>query len=361
MDKKIVLNGSIIHENPTGLGVYAINVFKEFEKSKSNIRVLAAIDIEDMNVEKINKYVKPSYKKIGAIARFLWTQLVLPMKLKKDDVVYHPFQYLSLFTKNKQIITIHDLIPLYYPKVAKHQNFYYKYIMPMLLKKAYKIVCISENTKNDLKKFYDVENDKIEVIYNGYDSKLFNKKNLKPEVLEKYNINSDYMVIVGGGYKHKNLEIAIKAFIEVKETEKYKLVIVGGNSAYIREVKELVKEMKLENRVLFVGYVPDKDLKYLYAFSYAFIYPTLYEGFGLPILEASACGTVVLCSNNSSLPEVYGNSALSFNPMDMEDIKEKIKLIIKDKNLRGDLIVKSEENLKRFSWEKTVEKIEKLI
>ena len=361
MDKKVVLNGSIIHENPTGLGVYAINVFKEFVKVNKNTRILAPIDIEGLEVEKINRFVKPSYKKRGAIARFLWTQLVLPLKLKKNEVAYHPFQYLSFFTRHKQIITIHDLIPLYYPKVAKHQNIYYKYIMPILLKKAYKIVCISENTKKDILKFYNVEEEKVEVIYNGYDKKLFNKENLDKSVLKKYNLDSDYMITVGAGYKHKNLEVIIKAFNEISEVSRFKLVIVGGNSPYIKDLKEFVRKLKVEEKVEFLGYVSDEDLKSLYAFSYAFVYPTLYEGFGLPILEASACGTVVLCSNNSSLPEVYNDSALSFDPKDIEDIKEKLKVIIKDKELRKRLITKSEENIKRFSWGKTVKEIENLI
>ena len=363
MDKKVVLNGSIIHEKPTGLGVYAINIFRELTKSDKiqSVRVFSPVDIEEIEVEKINKFVKPSYKKYGAIARFLWTQLVLPFKVKKDETIYHPFQYLSFFTSNKQIITIHDLIPLYYPKIARHQNFYYKYIMPILLKKADRIICISENTKKDLEKFYKLDTSKIKVVHNGYDKELFNKNNLDISVRKKFNLEEDYMIMVGAGYKHKNLEKVIKAIKNLEQNYEMKIAIVGGNSKYIEELKELVNKLNLNDRISFLGYVSDNELKSLYAYAYAFIYPTLYEGFGLPILEASACGTVVVCSNNSSLPEVYGNSALSFDPSNIIDIEEKIKIIIDNKELRESLIEKSSENIKRFSWRKTVESIEEVL
>ncbi len=358
MGKKIIVNGSIIHEKPTGLGIYAINIIKELSKDK-NIEVYSPVDIDGVDIKKTSKYVKPSYKKIGGLMRFLWTQFVLPFKGEKDDIIYHPFQYLSFFSRKKQIITIHDFIPIYYPNVAKHQNIYYKYIMPVLIKRAYKIICISENTKKDLISLYNVDVDKVKVIYNGYDENLFNNKGINEEVIKKYKLNKPYMVMVGAGYSHKNLEVVIEAFKSLKE-EKLELVIVGGNSDYIVKLKELVKKYQLEN-IIFTGYVPDKDLKDLYGNSEAFLYPTLYEGFGLPILEAQACGTAVICSNNSSLPEVYGNSAISFNPEDVNSVKDAIKILIKDNELRGKLIKEGYKNIKRFSWGKTASEIKKII
>lgn len=355
MDKKIIINGSIIHENPTGLGVYALNVIKQL--NKKNIEVYCPIEIQGIKVNKISKYVKPSYKKLGAIARLLWTQFVLPFKGDRDAVIYHPFQYLSFFTKRKQIITIHDFIPIYYP-VANHQKLYYKYVMPVLLKKADKIICISENTKKDLEKFYSVDKNKVKVIYNGYEESLFNK-DIDKEVLEKFNLKNPYMIMVGASYSHKNLDSVIKAFKNIEGN--LDLVIIGGNTNYLKELKNLVKEMKLEKKVKFLGYVSDENLKDLYGHSEAFIYPTLYEGFGLPILEAQACGTVVICSNNSSLPEVYKNSAISFDPKNIEDIENSIKKVFEEKELREQLIEKGAENIKRFSWKKTTKEILELI
>lgn len=355
MTNKIVINSSILHEQPSGLGVYAKNVVKEIYKYDNTIRVLSPVEIDGIKVEKINKYVKPSYKKIGGLLRLLWTQLVLPFRVKKDEIIYHPFQYLSLFTRKKQVITIHDFIPLYFPEVAKHQNKYYKIMMPILLKKAYKIIAISENTKEDILKFYDVDESKIKVIYNGYDNELFSENNVKENILEKYNINYDYMIMVGASYPHKNLEIAIEAMVDLKED--CKLVVVGKDSEYILKLKELSSKLKVEDKIKFIGYVSDEDLPTLYNKSKAFVYTTLYEGFGLPILEAMGCKTAVITANNSSLPEVYGDSALVFENNNAKDLQKKMEMILTDETLRENLIEKSIENVKRFSWEKTSKEI----
>lgn len=355
MTNKIVINSSILSEQPTGLGVYAKNVIKEMYKIDNNIRVLSPVDIDNVKVEKINKYVKPSYKKLGGLVRLLWTQFLLPFKVRKDEIIYHPFQYLSLFSRKKQIITIHDFIPLHFPEVAKHQNRYYKFMMPLLLKKAYKIIAISENTKKDILKFYKVDERKIEVIPNGYDKELFNIKNVKDKVLEKYNIDYDYMIMVGASYPHKNLELALEAMVNLNSA--CKLVVVGKDSQYILKLKELAKKLNIEGKIKFIGYVPDEDLPTLYNKSKAFVYTTLYEGFGLPILEAMGCQTVVLTSDNSSLPEVYGDAALVFENNNAKDLQKKMELILNNESLREELIKKSKENVKRFSWKNTSKKI----
>lgn len=359
MAKKIVINSSILNKSPSGLGVYAKNVIQELYKLNENVRVLSPVEIPGVEVEKINKYVTPSYRRIGGLVRLIWTQIVLPFKVKKDDLIYHPFQYLSLFSRAKQIITIHDFIPLLYPEVAEHQNKYYKYLMPILLKKAEKIVCISENTKSDLLNHYKVDESKVTVIYNGYDSKLFNIKNVDKNILKKYYIDYNYMILVGAAYPHKNLELALEAIKEMDNC--CKLIIVGKDSKYILKLKKITEDLKIEDKVNFIGYVPDEDLPTLYHYSKCFIYPTLYEGFGLPILEAMACGTAVLCSNNSSLPEVYGEGALTFKNNDKRDLREKMSLIMEDENLRQALIDKSFDNIKRFSWQKTAEEVYELM
>jgi glycosyltransferase involved in cell wall biosynthesis len=361
MDKKIYVNGTILHETPTGLGVYAKNILKVFAKDKRPVKVFSPIPIKGLEVIEVTKYVKPSYKKKGGIVRLLYTQLVIPFKIKKGDILYHPFQYLSLLASGKQIITIHDLIPLYYPEVAKHQYKYYKYFMPLLLKKAHKVICISENTKEDLLKFYNIDESKVKMIYNGYDKELFNEENVNEETLKKYNIDYPYMVMVGASYPHKNLDSAIKAFKELKDKKGSKLIIIGKTCAYIEKLVALTKKLNLQSEVIFLGYVEDEDLKTLYNKSKAFVYPTLYEGFGLPILEAAACDTLVLCSNNSCLPEVAGDGAIMFNPESIEEIREAMEKAIEGGDFIEEIKKKAKENLKRFSWEKTGREIFDLI
>ena len=360
MSKKVYINATILDERPTGLGIYIKNIILKLKDKNIDFKVFCPINLEGVNVIKTTEKLKTTYKKRGGLVRFLWTQFVLPFKVKKNDIVYHPFQYLSILSRSKQIITIHDFIPLYYPEVAKHQYYYYKIVMPILLKKAHKIVCISENTKNDVVKFFNVDEDKLIKIYNGYDEKLFNTNAIKDNVLNKYNTDKPYFISVGAGYSHKNLETALKAFKNVTESNLCEFIIVGKDSDYINKLKVLCKELKIEEKVRFVGYVPDEDLPTLYNKAIAFVYPTLYEGFGLPILEAMACGTVVLCSNNSSLPEVYGDAAISFDANDIQEIEKSMNLILSNKDESIRLIELSKKRIAMFNWNITANEIIKL-
>ena len=361
MSGKLFINGTILDERSTGLGVYVKNVVSKLKEKDENFTVFCPINIEGVDVVKTTEKLKTSYKKKGGLVRFLWTQFVLPFKVGKNDIVYHPFQYLSLFSRAKQIITIHDFIPLYYPEVAKHQYYYYKFIMPILLKKAYKVICISENTKNDVLKFYNIDSDKLVKIYNGYDRELFNVNNVREDILEKYNITRPYFIAVGAGYSHKNLETALNAFSKIVNKFDSEFVIVGKDSNYILKLKELVKKLHIEKQVKFIGYVPDEDLPTLYNKSKAFVYPTLYEGFGLPILEAMACETVVLTANNASLPEGYGDAALDYDAKDEKEIVNKMKLVLTDSKLREKLIELSKKQIAKFTWDNTAEGVVKIV
>lgn len=372
MGKKLYINATILHEKPSGLGVYTENIIKCLRDGKVEMEVFAPIDIEGVKVLKTTKYVKPSYKKKGGLIRFLYTQFVLPFKVHGDAIIYHPFQYLSLLSRKKQVITIHDFIPLYYKEVAKHQYKYYKYIMPLLLKRAYKVICISQNTKDDLMKFYNISEDKVHVIYNGYNNEIYNTNNVEnaQQVLkENYNIDYPYIVMVGAEYVHKNIRRAMEAFSKVENRRNTKLVLIGKDSEYIRGLKEYAKELNIEQEVKFVGYVPTEHLKALYYRADAFLYPTLYEGFGLPVLEAWGCDTLVLCSNNSSVKEIAGEGAITFNPESVEEISEAITKAIEGQNPESKELNeeikkfkdKARENLKNYNWEKTSKEILKVI
>ena len=358
----IYINGSILDETPTGLGVYAKYMITKLKNLDANIKVFCAVGIDDIEVVKISRFVKPKYKKLGGLCRFLWTQLVLPFRVNKEDTIYHPFQYLSLFSRSRQIITIHDFIPVQFPEVAKHQFYYYKYIMPHLLKKAEKVICISENTKSDIISFYNMDESKIQVIYNGFDTEQFNDKtNESDNILEKYNIDYKYILMVGASYKHKNLETVIKALKTIEQQCNYKILIIGKESDYVAELKKLSLELELSDRVKFLGYVEGAELPLFYKHAEIFAYPSLYEGFGFPLLEAMACGTAVISSNSSSLPEVTSDSALLFDPRDEKQLADEIVELMTNEALKEELVLKGKQNVQRFSWDYTAEKIYKII
>lgn len=353
----IYVNASILDEKPSGLGVYAKNVIGHLAALDPSVKVFCPIPLENAPVCRINRFVKPSYKKLGAVARLGWTQCVLPLKTRKTDTVYHPFQYLSLLSPSRQVMTIHDFIPLYYPQVARHQYHYYRFVMPLLLKRADKVICGSENTRQDVLKFYDCDAAKLFVVLDGYDGALFNEAVSREGVLAKYGIAYPYILLVGAGHEHKNLHRVIRAYKALGSGADCKVVIVGGHSPYAGRLREIVRSLSLESQVIFAGYVPDADLPAFYAGARCFAYPSLYEGFGLPVLEAMACGAPVICSNTSSLPEVAGQAALMFNPKDEEDIRHCLERVLTDAALGATLRDRGRERVKPFSWEATAKGI----
>lgn len=353
----LYVNASILHETPSGLGVYTKNVTEFLARLEPALKVFCPMDLERVTVSRITPLVKPSYRKLGAMARVAWTQGVLPFRTGNNDTIYHPFHYLSLLSRARQVMTIHDFIPLHFPKAAPHQYHYYRRVMPLLLKRADRVICDSENTKQDVVKFYGYEPERLSVVPLGYDREQFNEDARRDGVVARYGINRPYILMVGALYPHKNLDRVIRAYSALAGRVDADIVIVGGDSPYLASLRSLAQSLKLEARVHFAGYVPDADLPSFYADAACFAYPTLYEGFGLPILEAMACGTPVLCSNTSSLPEVAGDAALMFSPMDEDEITHCLERVLTDTSLRDGLRNRGRENVKRFSWEATAKAI----
>lgn len=353
----LYINGSILDEHPTGLGVYTQNMIRHLASLEKPFTVLAPVAIDAVDVSRIGRYVKPRYGKLGGLLRFLWAQCILPFKLKKTDVVYHPFHHLSFLARAKQVITLPDLIVLHYPRVARHQYWYYKLVMPFLLKRAAHVICISENTKRDAVRFFGLRDDQISVIYGGYDEDRFVPEGGDDAVRARYGAHDAYVLIVGVTYEHKNVHTAIKAYGKIKDAAGCKMLIAGGPSPYRRALERLVAENHLEEDVVFLGYVPDADLPALYRHAACFVYPSLYEGFGLPVVEAMACGAPVLCARSSSLPEVAGDAALFFDPADADDLGAQLLRAVNESDVRTRLHEKAKANLQRFSWRRAAQEV----
>ncbi|MED4941223.1 glycosyltransferase family 1 protein [Heyndrickxia coagulans] len=358
---KIGINATILDDRPSGLGIFSINIIKELieiidnESDEIIIYTSAGEQFVNKNVEvrNISKFIQPRNGKLGGILRFLWNQFVFPIKTKKDniDVVYVTTHHGSFFINSPQVITIHDLLPIIFPKQHKLQYYYFKYIVPKLLKKTKFLVTVSNNTLKDIVKNYGYKKDNIEVVYNSFD-----KNHFTPQKSSKFKDKiGNYFLFLGASYPHKNLENAILSFINIKQ--KYpdiKLVIAGGK----REYRDFVIN-KLDRRgsdltgIEIIDYVKYDDLPCLYSNAIALLYPTFYEGFGIPPLEAMASGCPVIVSNTSSLPEVCNNAAYYINPGSVSDISSALEEFILNKELRAGLIEKGFENIKRFSWKKS--------
>jgi glycosyltransferase involved in cell wall biosynthesis len=277
------------------------------------------------------------------------------LSFKKNYNLFHsPHFVFPIFNPGKIILTIHDLTPLLFPDIFSLQARTYMKIMIWLSKfKADKIITVSQNTKDDLVEMFNYNPKKIKVIYNGVDNsyKIIDNKKLISEIKDKYDTGKDFLLYVGNIKPHKNIPVLLKALSNIDKQNK--LVIVGKRDKAYDEIFDIIDQNNLEDRIIFTGFVPDKDLILLYNAATLFVYPSLYEGFGLPPLEAMACGTPVITSNVSSLPEVVGYAAITVDPYNINGLAEEINKVLGNEVLQKAMIKKGIERAKEFTWEKT--------
>jgi glycosyltransferase involved in cell wall biosynthesis len=311
-------------------------------------------------VDKKNEYIL--YRREQKSLFPFWTYLKLPKEIKKDkpDILFMPIQATPFFKKPKNlklIITVHDLAFLLFPK---HFTFKDRFLLNFHTKRAVKmadkIIAPSEATKKDIIKFYKIDENKIEVVYHGVNSIKYQVSGIKQDF--KKNIN---ILFVGTIQPRKNLVKLIEAFELLKTRYKlcvisYKLIIAGGKGWMADEVYKKAKESKFSDEIIFTGSVSDDELADLYKNAEIFVMPSLYEGFGLPVLEAMSYGVPCVVSDNSSLREIAGDSALLVDAHNSNDIAEKINILLNDEELRKDLSHRGLENIKKFSWIKAAEK-----
>ncbi len=305
----------------------------------------------------------------------LWTQggLALQTFIDNMDILFVPAHTLPLIRKYglKTIITVHDLGSEYLPLMHQvKQRFYLSLMQNYQLKTATKIIAVSKATREDLVKKMGIDPKKISVVYEGYDREKFKPKAAKFKVnqtIKKYNLTyHNYFLFVGTVQPRKNLERLIKAFKQfLANGDGFEQLVVVGLKGWMSEgIYNLPKQLGIENRVKFLGYVPDKDLPVLYSSAIALTFPSFFEGFGLPLLEAQASLCPVITSNASSMPEIAGEGAILINPFNIEDITRAM-IEVRIKKTRMKLIKAGLKNIKRFSSEKcaaqTLSVFEKLI
>ena len=348
---KIAVDARMI--NMSGIGTYIQNLMKnncydialgkkdEIKKIDNKVETIEF----DSPIYGIKEQLKFPYKEI---------------KNAKIDILHVPHYNIPIFYSGKMIVTIHDLTHLIYPEFLpnKFAYFYAKFMIWLALKKATKVITVSNNTKKDILQRFKVDPNKIEVVYNGVGEEFVKKE--KKEIYYLYNkfsIPKDKKIImyVGNLKPHKNLERLLEAYSKIENKEDTCLLLVGKAFEKYNVLEEKEQELNINMQVIHTGIVTQEELVDLYNLADLFVFPSLYEGFGLPILEAIACGTPVICSNTSSLPEVGGEYVDYFNPLDIKDIKVKM-----EKNIIHTKKNNSFEIQGKFDW-KNVSKLTKEI
>lgn len=290
-----------------------------------------------------------------------WFDFKIPFILKKikADVFVSPDGYASLTTKVPQCMVIHDLGFLHYPEAYKKSHIpYLKRNTPKFLKKAKTIATVSQFSKDDVLKHYRISSDKINVVYSGV------KNNFRPlpfdertRVKEKYTGGCEYFIYVGAIQPRKNLVRLLKGFSVFKKRmqSSMKLVLAGRMAWKNEEFTKLLNTYKYKTEVLLTGYVPEEEIVSLVGSAYALVYPSLFEGFGVPVVEGMRSGVPVLTSAKTSMEEIAGDAALYFDPEDHSDIADKMMLIYKDEDLRKQLVEQGRTRAEEFTWERSAE------
>ena len=301
----------------------------------------------------------------STLQRISWENIGLKFKARKEnlDILHIPGFAGPVFNgKYKKITTVHDLIGMVYPQnLGFVSRFYWQRWLPFCVKNSDFIIADSENTKKDIVQFLNVPENKIRVIYlaAGLSFIKFHENSSKRELLnEVYNITSKYILNVGTIEPRKNIVRLIEAFdLYIKETadKELNLVIAGKKGWDYEKCHRKVVELDLAEKVIFCDYVSDEHLPILYNYAEALVYPSFYEGFGLPVLESMSCGTPVICSKVSSLPEICGESALYVDPKNVNSIKDALIEMFSDYNIRESLSVKALKQASKFSWDKTIQ------
>jgi glycosyltransferase involved in cell wall biosynthesis len=279
------------------------------------------------------------------------------LKKVKADVFISPDGFCSLTTKIPQITVIHDLAFLQYPKAIKKSHlWYYKRYTPKFIAKSKAIVAVSNYTKQDIVGTYKISNEKITVIYNAANA-LFKPLDWKLQevVKEQYTNGKEYFVCVTSIHPRKNVMNLLKAFSIFKKWQKcnMKLVLVGRLAWKNNAFEKLLATYKYKEDVVLLGHQPNYKVAPIIGAAYCAVYPSLFEGFGVPIIEAMQCHIPVITSNNSGMLEAGGDAALYANPQDIEDIAGQMQKIYKDETLRSQLIEKGKQHVQSFNWEQS--------
>lgn len=345
----VVVNARFLTQHMTGVQRFAIEISLRLKELVRDIEFVTPDNIEQQDV-----FEALDAKVIGSHHGHVWEQVDLPryLKSKGSPLLVNLANMAPLFYKNK-VVTVHDVAYKVFPQTyPKSFLLFYSFVIPRLLHNSRHVVTVSEYSKQEIRKYYGVEDTKVSVVYNAV-SEAF--KPTDEENTEKY-----FLAVSSMNYR-KNFLYILEAFSQYQKQ--------GGNAAlYIigdlknKSFKEIdLSQYEKNSQVKFLGRVSDKDLVAYYGKALAFIYPSFYEGFGIPPLEAQACNCPAICADASCLPEIFGDSVLYCDPYQPNSLVNSMDLLAADTELRESLIKKGKENLQRYSWQKSAERMAEII
>lgn len=366
---RIGINATFLENTSVGSGQVIYNFLKELASIDKKNKYFLYVPHKNIIIEEFgdnfNERVVINHFRFlkGFAKKLVWEQVLFPFAAKKDrvDIIHCPYLGVSFFASKRSVVTIFDLIHRVFIDYQPSWKIkiYFK-LVEYAAKKSKQVTTLSEYSKQDIVRLLKIPANKVKVVYCGINQnfKILNDRNSVSSVLDKYSIRGRYIFYVGGFDIRKNVTLLIRVFARLKKERgiTQKLVLAGDFTEKC-ELPGMVKKLGLIDEINFIGFVPLNDLPVLYNGSDLFVYPSLYEGFGLPPLEAMACGVPVICSNSSSLSEVVDDAALLINPRKKDDMENAIYRVLTDEEFKKGLITKGLERAKLFSWKNYAKKM----
>ena len=360
----------LLNDYLEGYGYFLFETFKRITRSHPEHEFIFIFDRPFDKRFVFAKNVTPVV--VGPPARHpllwkLWYDVKIPPILKKykADVFVSCDGFCSLTTPVPQCLLIHDLSFIHFPSFIHRSHYlFYKYYTPKFLQKAATVVTVSAFSKQDILSQYKIEAGKINIVPNAVKD-IFHpvQAGLRETVKKKYTSDKEYFVYAGAIHPRKNLINLLKAFSIFKRKQKsnWKLVLAGRLAWKYKQFVESLKTYKYREDVVLTGYLPEDELAQVIGSAYGLVYPSLQEGFGVPVLEAMKCNVAVITSENSAMQEIAKDAALYINPSDHTDIADKMMTLYKDEDLRGRLIQKGIKVSEQYSWDQSAELLWKCI
>ncbi|MDZ7272132.1 MAG: glycosyltransferase family 4 protein [candidate division KSB1 bacterium] len=353
------------HYKKTGIGTYISSLANALPRvdGTNEYRLLVSHEnapIFEDGLPRMTKVFGPKIVDYTPV-RVVWEHICLPGVAAREGVnlLHCPTFIVPLLWRGPTVVTIHDLTWFTHPQ--QHvlvKRVYYQRLIPVAVQKAARVIAITESTRRDLLRILPVSEEKVVVVPYGVDS-IFQTVEDDERIAalrRRYGVPERYLLFVGMLEPRKNLVRVVQAFGRLKSSDRampHKLVLAGNKGWGYEEARREVERLGLEQEVIFTGPVPHDELPPLFSGADLFVYPSLYEGFGLPVVEAMACGTPVITSNVSSLPEVAGDAALLVDPLDVEDLAEAMRRVLTDGDLRQQMRARGLEQASNFTWEET--------
>lgn len=371
MRKTVSLELQNVVKNKTGVGWYVYNIAKQLKQDNKNNYIGEVFNFCGRNdikgLKELNIRIKENtwfpYRLLLKIRNNKLLNYNKLIGTESDIYTFFLFECPSNI-RGKVVVVMHDMIPLLYPEVCTEYVSKARYLAS--IDRADAIVAVSESTKRDIINIYDVDASKITIIPPGIDLADYRREYSAKElerIRGKYHLPSQFLLFLGTIEPRKGIDKLIQAFDIIKGKSGYqqlKLVIAGGKGWKYDKIFELYENSRFKDDIVFTGYLDESDKIQIYKLAAAFVFPTLYEGFGMPVLEAMAAGTPTITSNNSSLPEVAGKGAVLIDRESTEELCDAIEKVLTDRMFRHDLIAEGLKQSEQYTWAGSARKFEEL-